>query len=162
MPYDSLTGRTEADILIPVGSATEIIKLVTEESAALRLMRTVRMSSKLFAARVLRAPDGVLTRIDRRSQGLSRRRPELAAADPGIKKIGGWASAFAFSRGPAGLSIRWRRDRALRAKSDRRGHVVEARGHLDPVNDPTGKPPRDIEAIGRPANVQRHRLIRRG
>ena len=53
MPYDSLTGRTEADVLIPPESATEIIKLVAEESAALQLMRSVRMSSKVFSQPVL-------------------------------------------------------------------------------------------------------------
>jgi HK97 family phage major capsid protein len=55
MPYDSLTGRTEADVLIPPESATEIIKLVAEESAALQLMRSVRMSSKVFSQPVLSA-----------------------------------------------------------------------------------------------------------
>jgi HK97 family phage major capsid protein len=53
--YDSLTGRTEADVLIPPESATEIIKLVAEESAALQLMRSVRMSSKVFSQPVLSA-----------------------------------------------------------------------------------------------------------
>jgi HK97 family phage major capsid protein len=53
--YDSLTGRTEADVLIPAESATEIIKLVAQESAALQLCRSVRMSSKVFSQPVLSA-----------------------------------------------------------------------------------------------------------
>lgn len=55
MPYDSLTGRTEADVLIPPESATEIIKLVAEESAALQLMRSVRMSSSRCIAPPIQA-----------------------------------------------------------------------------------------------------------
>jgi HK97 family phage major capsid protein len=53
--YDSLTGRTEADVLIPPETATEIIKLVAQESAALQLCRSVRMSSKVFSQPVLSA-----------------------------------------------------------------------------------------------------------
>lgn len=53
MPYDSLTGRTEADSLIPVERAREIIKSLPQESAAASLFRIRRMSTKTRTEPVL-------------------------------------------------------------------------------------------------------------
>lgn len=53
MPYDSLTGRTEADALIPVERVREIIKALPTQSAAMQLFRTVNMSSKVRSQPVL-------------------------------------------------------------------------------------------------------------
>jgi len=48
-----MTDRPAAEALIPDGIAQEVIKAVTQESAALALLRNARMSSKAFRQPVL-------------------------------------------------------------------------------------------------------------
>ena len=55
MPYNNLLTRAEADALIPVEVATEVIQLAAAQSAALSLARTVTMSSKIKKQPVLQA-----------------------------------------------------------------------------------------------------------
>jgi HK97 family phage major capsid protein len=55
MPYDNIISRTDADSLIPVEVSRQIIQGMTEESAALRLLRNVTMSSKTQKQPVLSA-----------------------------------------------------------------------------------------------------------
>src|SRR5215218_1566270 len=55
MPFNSVTDRTDAGPLIPEEHSREIIKGVTQESAALRLFRRVNLSSKTYRMPVLSA-----------------------------------------------------------------------------------------------------------
>ena len=55
MPYDSLIDRSGAEVLIPEENAREIIQGLPQQSAALSMFRTVRMSSKVRNQSVLSA-----------------------------------------------------------------------------------------------------------
>jgi HK97 family phage major capsid protein len=55
MSYNSSTSRTDANALIPIEDASEIIKGMTEKSKALALMKNVKMSSKQKRMPVLSA-----------------------------------------------------------------------------------------------------------
>ncbi len=53
MSFDSIIGRADANALIPVAIANEIIKSASEQSAALSLFRRARLSTKVTRQPVL-------------------------------------------------------------------------------------------------------------
>lgn len=55
MPFDNIISRTDADSLIPEEVATEVIKVATEQSAALSMFRRLSMGSKISRMPVLSA-----------------------------------------------------------------------------------------------------------
>ena len=55
MPYNNLISRSDADVFIPQEVSAEVIRLATDQSAALTLCRTVPMSAKLKKMPVLSA-----------------------------------------------------------------------------------------------------------
>jgi HK97 family phage major capsid protein len=55
VPYTNIIDRTDAGALIPAEAANEVIKAAAQQSAALALCRTARMSSKVYSQPVLSA-----------------------------------------------------------------------------------------------------------
>jgi HK97 family phage major capsid protein len=53
--YDSIISRTDADVLIPTETATDLIAAATQESAALTLFRRAQLSTKISRMPVLSA-----------------------------------------------------------------------------------------------------------
>lgn len=55
MSFDSIISRADADALIPIQDANEIITLMTQQSAAMGLFRRINMSAKQYRLPVLAA-----------------------------------------------------------------------------------------------------------
>ena len=55
MPFNNIIGRLDANGLIPDEAANQIIQVAVQESAALALCRTARMSSQVYSQPVLSA-----------------------------------------------------------------------------------------------------------